>query len=312
MEEQSGRYVCKYCGRTCKSENGLHNHEKSCSGNPCRILRSKQPCSTNYLITQELYCQYCGKICKNINSLKQHECRCSKNPNRKDAYKVGMNIGTAGIPKLQLRGLINITDGVKNAKVRCENDMPEGWRRGYTTTRRKHVKTSHTEETKKQIGRSVSATRKQRIAQGLITPNANYKFITAYIEFKNNTRKLLRSSYEIVLAIYLDIMNIQFEYEKVRLKYTGNDQNEHTYITDFYIPVYNHVIEVKGNTCEKNLDKKLLALQNSAYNYTVISEHQISWIKKELSKYTDIEYILELCKNQSYTKNRYIHKLLNN
>lgn len=159
MEQELRRYICKYCGRECKSERGLHNHEKSCNDNPCKITRTKQPCCTDYLKPQELNCSYCGKICKSINSLKQHECRCKNNPDRRDAYKLGINVGTAGKPKPQLKGRINITNGVDNARVDPQTELPEGWRRGYTS-QRKCIPRKHTEETKQRIGRNVSTTRK--------------------------------------------------------------------------------------------------------------------------------------------------------
>ena len=70
----------------------------------------------------------------------------------------------------------------------------------------------------------------------------------------------LRSSYELRVCIMLDSLNIKYEYETKRFKYTYNGI-ERLYIVDFYLPDYDLYLEVKPKVFEN--DDKVLAKFNS-------------------------------------------------
>lgn len=59
---------------------------------------------------------------------------------------------------------------------------------------------------------------------------------------KNNGKIWLRSSYELALAKYYDEQNIIWFYEYKKFKLS----NEKTYYPDFYLPIENRYVEVKG------------------------------------------------------------------
>jgi hypothetical protein len=57
-----------------------------------------------------------------------------------------------------------------------------------------------------------------------------------------------RSSYELDFAQYLDNLKLSYEVEKIRLEYWDTQENEFRIaICDFYLPLYNVVIEVKSS-----------------------------------------------------------------
>ena len=60
-------YNCKYCGKECKNDRSLRNHERLCKSNPS--YDAKKFC-----------CKYCGKYFSRIDRLHLHEESCSYNP----------------------------------------------------------------------------------------------------------------------------------------------------------------------------------------------------------------------------------------
>ncbi len=91
---------CRFCGRDCKNQNSLRQHETRCKKNPNRktgnhgwrkgdleyeIWLKKFRSSPNPAnVHIEGNCQYCGKIWyTTVSGLKSHEKFCLQNPNKK-------------------------------------------------------------------------------------------------------------------------------------------------------------------------------------------------------------------------------------
>ena len=91
-------------------------------------------------------------------------------------------------------------------------------------------------------------------------------------------RITLRSSWEVLLAIWLDFSNIKWEYESKTF-----DLGETTYTPDFYLPEFDVWIEVKGYWRDGNKEK--VKLFQEQYNLMVFEE-------KDLIKYLGVSRFL--------------------
>lgn len=88
--------------------------------------------------------------------------------------------------------------------------------------------------------------------------------------------RLVRSSYEKVVAEYLDDNKIEYSYESLRVPYNYGDRDR-IYIPDFYIPSKNLVIEVKAHYQLKYdiVQVKRSATELLGYNYIFITENEL-------------------------------------
>lgn len=93
------------------------------------------------------------------------------------------------------------------------------------------------------------------IRKQLQSPHRGHKII-----YKNHT---LRSSWEYILAYWLDLSNIKWKYEQ-----TTFDLGDTTYTPDFYLPEFDCYIEVKGWWRENSKQKFKRFLQK--YNKIAI------------------------------------------
>jgi len=82
----------------------------------------------------------------------------------------------------------------------------------------------------------------------------------------------LRSKLESKIAKELDNLKISWEYEKIIIPYTFNDKIHH-YITDFYLPQYNYILEVKPKFAqnEEIVLAKKKASEDLGYSFSFIS-----------------------------------------
>ena len=93
-------YNCKYCGKECKNDNSLRNHERLCKSNPNRQLTNyergintfkNRGCTSHSTLTgsdveTDTYtrqCHYCGRWYK-PSSLGGHITWCNKVPSKED------------------------------------------------------------------------------------------------------------------------------------------------------------------------------------------------------------------------------------
>ena len=295
-------FECPYCGRTFTSKSGATNHINHCSNNPNRIVRKeyKKSSESSYNMVQSLYCKYCGKECHSLNSLTQHELRCSCNPshicinNFSELYssyseetKKRMN-WNKGLTKETHPSVMSYALKLRGRK---------GNMLGKTFVK--------TEESK----RKQSETRRKRIAEGLITPVTCHRFTNAYIEFTDGRQKFLRSSYELIVAIFLDVCNETFDYEAVRAPYYDSKGNMHSFIGDFNIR--NVVLEIKGFYDEEKLKEEAAAFKAIGYDLRVVYESEVMYIKSLLSQVMDIDKLLREVKQASKEKNYFVYKLKN-
>lgn len=83
----------------------------------------------------------------------------------------------------------------------------------------------------------------------------------------------LRSSFELDYANYLDENKIDYEVEKLRIKYFDTKLNkERCAIPDFYIPSDNMIVEIKSNwTLDvQNMKDKVKAYKENGYKFKLI------------------------------------------
>ena len=208
-------------------------------------------------------CQYCGKICKNTNSLKQHEIRCKMNPNK-------INV---------ISNFIKYNDDIKSGKIerKYKNsfdkakklDLPKP---KISTKTRELIGNAwrgkqHTEETKQKISNSMKlAVRNNPNSYSSSNVNGRVK----HIEYNGI---ILDSSWEVIVAKYLDKNNIKWIKPSQGFEYIWNN-NIHIYYPDFYLPKYDKYIEVKGYKRERDLYK-----WKTIQNLIIISSSEINDIK---------------------------------
>jgi len=101
------------------------------------------------------------------------------------------------------------------------------------------------DKSKESMKEKLSNKIKEKILNGEFTPNSNNRFTHFDVVFEN---KKYRSSWEVLFVS----MNKNFEYEKLRIKYIGNDKKEHIYIVDFVDYDKKIAVEIKPNNLFKN------------------------------------------------------------
>ena len=112
------------------------------------------------------------------------------------------------------------------------------------------------------------------------------------IEFEGNE---LRSHWELNLAIILSENNIEYMYEKVIVPYKDSNGRNHNYISDFYLPDYNLILEVHPEILiDDVMIAKMEACKNHNYNFEFITNPNIT--DDELFKILD-KYSMETDSN---------------
>lgn len=245
-----------------------------------------------------LFCPYCDKICKNNNSLAQHRIRCAKNPDRisiNDFSK--MYSSYSDEVKQRMSWNKGLTKETSESVKLCADKLigKPGHMLGKT-----YVKSAESKQKQ-------SITRKQRIFEGKIIPNANNRYVKSFIEYADGSRKMLRSSYELILSIFLNICGIEFQYEDVRVPYIDGDGNKRTFISDFRVG--NTVIEVKGKCDDDKLSTERITFEENGYMFNVIYHKDIQRISNLLSEIMDIKSIIDNAKILSNSKQYFVYKL---
>lgn len=186
-------------------------------------------------------CKFCEKICKNDNSLRNHERLCKNNPNC----------------QVLISNFVSYNKKKKELGIKTENQFTKAKRLGLPKPEIK-------EETRKKISES-SKTRKyseeQRKKHSQIMKKVVEKHPESYT--KNNVvgrvrnveynGKILKGSWEVEVAKWLDRNNIKWEHEVKSFEYEWKGKRK--YYPDFYIPEFNIFLEVKGYETERDLAK---------------------------------------------------------
>lgn len=105
----------------------------------------------------------------------------------------------------------------------------------------------HTKETK----RKMSQTIKKRYEDGWMPKAGRCKKI--WYESDIAGKVSLDGTWELKVAIYLDLNNIEWKRNTERFPYFGEDEKIHYYTPDFYLPESDSYLEVKGY--ETDLDR---------------------------------------------------------
>jgi hypothetical protein len=75
------------------------------------------------------------------------------------------------------------------------------------------------------------------------------------IKAKKYKNYVLKSSWELKVALFLDAHNIKWEYEPISIKYKSVDGKFHSYFPDFYLNESDTFLEVKGRYVENDVLK---------------------------------------------------------
>lgn len=216
-------------------------------------------------------CKYCGKECQSKNSLIQHEIRCTKNPNRINCDNSTNNL--AEYTKKLREGLISKNN--TNQYTKAKNlglSKPEMSIETREKLSRAMLGKNHTAETKDKISKSMQrAVREHPESYSASNVNGRVK----KIKYKDI---YLDSSWEVIVAKYLDSLNIIWEKPTIGFNYIY-DNNPHIYYPDFYLPQYDRYIEVKGHKRQRDLAK-----WESVPNLIIISKKEISDIENNTYK----------------------------
>lgn len=103
----------------------------------------------------------------------------------------------------------------------------------------------------------------------------------------NGVTYKFKSEPEYFLALYFEQHNICWQYEKIKIHYLDTNGKEHIYITDFYLPDYNILIEFKGKNFYDKVNDKLkieAAKQKGYITYIIFYEKSIENIYSKLDE----------------------------
>ena len=117
---------------------------------------------------------------------------------------------------------------------------------------------------------------------GRNTPRHNFIFQSGHHITWFGKNVFIRSSYEKVFAEYLDDKRIFYKVESERIRYKFKNE-EHVYISDFYIPSKNLLIEIKSsyfyNESKEQNDIKLHTAKEKGYNVILLLDNNLSSIQ---------------------------------
>jgi len=129
--------------------------------------------------------------------------------------------------------------------------------------------------------RTLSNSVKLAIKEGRRIQGVNTVYESGYHTAWYGKEVFFRSSYERRMMDVLDNMKEMYLYETIRISYNFNEEVR-IYITDFYLPERNLIIETKGEWFQKRDKKEIEAKKNAVlsegYYYMMVG-------KKELEQY---------------------------
>ena len=96
-------FYCKFCGRECKNENSLRNHERLCKSNPEYDAHKFQ-------------CEFCGRYFNSSNGYTKHVRLCENNPNRDERYAPWIKGKTKNNSEIVAKMAIKLSEKVKNGE----------------------------------------------------------------------------------------------------------------------------------------------------------------------------------------------------
>lgn len=238
---------CQYCNKELPTRNGCSNHEIRCDKNPEKRIYKN-----------ESKCKYCGRLSDTKHGNSFHETRCLSNSERDKSHNKHASclhckrvvlakqlknhylskscldltiyvpkiknkdkcIHCGKIPKLSIEDHLNICRGIKR---------PLEW----SNERR----LSHSNAMKKAVAKNPDSYTKNNVCGRV-----------KMIEYNG---VMLKGSWEVITAKWLDSFNIKWESEVNPQFYFWNG-GDHLYFPDFYLPDHNVYIEVKGHKTDRD------------------------------------------------------------
>ena len=104
---------------------------------------------------------------------------------------------------------------------------------------------------------------------------------------EDGSQIVLRSFLECKTAKFLELNHIQFEYEKIEIKYLNtSDNTQRSYYPDFYLPKHNLLLEVKPLDYQEDqtVQDKKCAAEDAGYKFLFVSNDNLIHYKSLLSK----------------------------
>lgn len=116
---------------------------------------------------------------------------------------------------------------------------------------------------------------KENYLEGREFPTSSFIYKQQWYTTWNGKEVYLRSSFELDYAKELDKQQIDYEVERLRIKYWDSQKNEYRCaVPDFYIPSQNLIVEIKSAwTLDKqNMKDKFKAYKELGYNTKLICD----------------------------------------
>lgn len=225
---------CEKCSLKISKSN-YKKHFKSCNGEINYWSKRK----LNLLVVNDsTECKFCKRISKNPNSNRNHQRLCKENPDKQSTFFETNNTDVVRIKK-EIGNFHNQFSkaeslGLPKPKVRQE-----------TKNKISHFNKNRSDEFNKKMGEKISITVCKKIIDGTWHGK---KYNGKKTIYKGIT---FDSSWEAKYAEWLDVNNIKWERCKTSFPYVYQNCKKN-YIPDFYLPITEEYIEIKGIKTEKD------------------------------------------------------------
>lgn len=224
---------CQKCDTDISISN-YKRHFKRCTGK--KSYWSKR-WRGDITVDNSIICKFCNKHCKNTNSQRNHSRLCKLNPDRQFTYLV--------TNRDEARKNIQYSNQYVKAKML---GLPKPERSAETRQKLSLAAKNRNQEVKDKIAKSISETVKKKVHEGTWHTSLakrmhyNYKGID------------LHGKWELRYAQWLDERNIKWERCVQTFEYIF-EKKTRRYTPDFYLPITNEYIEIKGYKTDKDNEK---------------------------------------------------------
>lgn len=251
-------YICEFCGKECKTKNGLTQHVIRCKNNPdekvqLRLKQLSEKAKSDKFgkrlkkPTKTIICTECGmeidkrQFKKHLNSktCRRNKKRANSDTTAKsekwyESMRLRKGKGTARnqFTKAKELGLPipEVSEETRQKKSKITKEQNKGM---WTAEKRRQ----HSEIMKTVVENNPDSYTKNNICGRV--KNIKYNGVT------------LKGSWELKTAQWLDFQNIIWENEPKSFPYIWNGK-EHKYFPDFYLTNFDVYIEVKGYKTERD------------------------------------------------------------
>ena len=324
-EYGSGRFCCKKCARSFSTKNESSKYKyivcSKCGKKKLVNKRSKTDWTCNECKPKDTKCLICGSM---YNKKYDKHCineQCSNFRNgttEKHKYMCLMSfVKYFGFDKSTI-GTINVFDEIEKLKQKLidlyHNQKLSGVELDTMFNYPSHI-TQHIFPLLDIKTRTLDKAVINSYLTGRNKQNPiNNQYQCGWHTTWNNKEVYLRSSYELKYAKQLDIQNIDYDVETLRIKYLNSKDNKyHCAIPDFYLKDSNTIVEIKSTyTLDLNdMIDRFNEFKNQGYNCKLIlnnKEVDLYNLQNEIDEIT-YQKILKIYHKPS---NYIPHKWINN